>query len=85
MNRVKFDVVVLDHLHMFSFRISFEQIWGKKKKRREENFLKVLKFYKNLSSWKEESRVFSAHVKCFLRNMEVHSVNSFNWRESLEN
>lgn len=36
MNRVKFDVVVLDHLHMFCFRISFEQIWGKKKKRREK-------------------------------------------------
>lgn len=89
MNRVKLNVVVLDELDTFCFRIFFFlNRFGKKKKkkRREKNFLKVLKFYKNLFSWKEEWRIFSVQMKCFyyvIRIPLVPSIGANLWKIKL--
>lgn len=84
MNRVKLNVV-LDELDTFCFRIFFLEK-KKKKKRREKNFLKILKFYKNLFSWKEEWRIFSVQMKCFyyvIRIPLVPSIGANLWKIKL--
>lgn len=86
MNRVKFDVVVWMSSTCFPFVFLLSRFEKKEEKRRE--FFESLKFYKNLSSWKEESRLFSVQMKCFLlrviwKDSAIPSIGANLWKIKL--